>query len=170
MVLTFSSLERNSHIGIADPATRIVMQHPSRMQVVTFTIEVPLIIIMMLPFSAFLPFFTSRHSLHAGRCAITRAVTGAIAAVTIVVKQSITSPNLVLVHGIVLRSIVSCILSLDLVCRFVLCCLARPVATTRLQAPPLCPSIRVSVYTRHSTRGARVHGIRNVFTRTRKSR
>lgn len=49
LVLTFSSLERNSHIGIAEPVTRIVTQHPSRMQVVTFAIKVPLIIIMLAP-------------------------------------------------------------------------------------------------------------------------
>lgn len=163
LVLTFSSLERNSHIGIAEPVTRIVTQQPSRMQVVTLAMEVPLIIIM--PALLFRLPCVLRVATLASRRQVRSHVQSQmqLPPVAIVVKQSITSP-IVSRHGIV----VSCILSHDLVCRFVLCCPARPVATTRLRVPPLCPSIRVS-YARHGTR-SRVHGIRNVFTRSRKSR
>lgn len=72
LLLTFSSLERNSHIGIAEPVTRIVTQQPSRMQVVTFAIRVLLVIIIIIivrAYSSSSLFTYSWHSLHANRCA-----------------------------------------------------------------------------------------------------
>jgi len=164
-VLTFSFLERNSHIGIAEPVTRIVTQHPSRMQIVTFAIEVPLIVIM-LP-----PLFRFPSVLHVATLASRRQVRSHVQSQVQLPPsldrcQTINN-KLVSRHRIVLRSIVSCTLSLDLVCRFVLCCLA---SSSGDHAPPSAPTMSIYPgFVRTSVRGGRVYGIRKVFTRSRKS-
>lgn len=137
LVLTFSSFERNSHIGIAELVTRVVIQQPSKAQTVTFVIKIPLVVIVIVAFPLLYLFIFAlpRRLSHTLHCFRTDAILTRVQPVSVCrdrcydCQTTIKSDQRPLLHSTRQMTISSAawrILSQNLVCRFVLCRVSAP--------------------------------------------